>query len=141
MGDCGETREKSASASVPTRILLVDDDPLTRHLYTKVLSRFGYQTETAEDGAAAWEVLQANGFGLLITDNNMPGFSGIELVKKVRSARLALPVILVSGNSPAAELDRYPWLQPVATLAKPFTSAELLGKVKSVLRESGTILE
>ena len=117
------------------RILLVDDEMLIRKLCTRVLRDFGYQTETANDGAAAWKALQANVYDLLITDNNMPKVSGVELDKKVRSARMALPVILVSGNLPTGELDRNPWLRPVATLAKPFAGEELLGTVERVLRE------
>ena len=118
------------------RILVVDDDELILRLNIAVLSCFGYQTESAEDGAAAWNALRANDYDLLITDNNMPRVSGVELVKKVRSARMTLPVILASGDLPTRELDRNPWLQPVATLAKPFTSEELLGVVRKVLSES-----
>ena len=66
----------------------------------------------------------------------MPNVSGVDLVKKVRSAHMTLPVILASGDLPTRELARNPWLQPVATLAKPFTGEELLGTVKKVLREA-----
>jgi DNA-binding response OmpR family regulator len=108
---------------------LVDDDALIRDICARVLRCFGYETETAKDGAAAWKTLQVYSYDLLITDNNMPKVSGVELVKKVRSAHMSLPVILASGNLPTGELDRNPWLQPVATLAKPFTGDELLGTV------------
>jgi DNA-binding response OmpR family regulator len=118
------------------RILLVDDDALIRDICARVLRCFGYETETAKDGAAAWKTLQVYSYDLLITDNNMPKVSGVELVKKVRSAHMSLPVILASGNLPTGELDRNPWLQPVATLAKPFTGDELLGTVVRVLREN-----
>ena len=101
------------------RILVADDDADVRQVSAEVLRRFGYRTETAADGAAAWEALQANSYDLLITDNNLPKVSGIELVKKVRSAHMILPVILAL---PAEELDRIPWLDPVATLIKPFSS-------------------
>ncbi|HWW01523.1 MAG TPA: response regulator [Candidatus Acidoferrum sp.] len=116
------------------RILVVDDDVFLRENNAEVLTRCGYQTETAEDGAAAWEALQAHGYDLLITDNNMPNVSGVELVNKVRSAHMTLPVILASGAMPAEELDRQPWLHLAATLSKPFTGAELLGTVEKVLR-------
>src|SRR5690349_16480470 len=66
----------------------------------------------------------------------MPRISGVELVKKVRSAHMTLPIIMASGNLPAGDLDRAPWLRHVATLAKPFTGDELLGTVKKVLSES-----
>ena len=118
------------------RILVVDDDLLTRQLNAEILSTFGYETETAEDGASAWEALQKSDYDLLITDNNMPKVSGVELVRKVRSAHMALPVILASGAMPAEELNRHPGLQLAATLLKPFTGFELLGAVKEVLRET-----
>ena len=108
------------------RILVVDDDRDLRLLNAEVLRRFGYQTETAEDGAAAWEALQANRYDLLITDNNMPKVSGVELVKKLRSAHMVLPVILASGAIPTEELNRNPWLRPTATMVKPFSSGQLL---------------
>ena len=122
------------SASAPTRwqanlydrILVVDDDADIRQASADVLRRCGYQTDTAADGAAAWEALQAKSYDLLITDNHITNFSGVELVKKVRSAHMTLPVILTSRAFPIEELDRNPWLQPIATLAKPFATGQLL---------------
>jgi CheY-like chemotaxis protein len=120
-------------ATPSNRILVVEDEVDIRQVSAAVLSHFGYHTETAADGAAAWEALQANNYDLLITDNNMPKVSGVELVKKVRSAHMTLPVILASGALPTEELDRNPWLQPVATLVKPFSSGQLLQVVNQVL--------
>jgi two-component system, chemotaxis family, sensor histidine kinase and response regulator WspE len=123
------------------RVLVVDDDLLIRQLNAAVLNRFGYRTKTAEDGAAAWKALQANSYDLLVTDHNMPKVSGIELVKKVHSAQMALPVILASGDLPWQELGRNPWLQPVATLAKPITGDQLLATVTKVLGEADSTRE
>ena len=55
-----------------TRILVADDDADVRQVSAEVLRRFGYRTETAADGAAAWEALEAKSYDLLITDNNLP---------------------------------------------------------------------
>jgi DNA-binding NtrC family response regulator len=120
-------------ATPANRILVVDDDVNLRQINAEALRRVGFQTETAADGAAAWEALQANSYDLLITDNSMPKVSGVELVKKVRSAHMTLPVILASGTLPTEELERNPWLQPVATLVKPFTGGQLLETVNQVL--------
>jgi DNA-binding NtrC family response regulator len=128
--------QAQCQATPSNRILVVDDDRDLRLLNAGVLARSGYQVDTAEDGAAAWASLHANGYDLLITDNNMPKVSGVELVKKVRSARMTLPVILASGALPTEELERNPWLQPVATLAKPFTGGQLLETVNQVLAQS-----
>ena len=98
-----------------------------------MLSRFGYATETAEDGAAAWEALQDNVYDLLITDNSMPKVSGVELVKKLRSAHMTLPVVLATGTIPMEAMNRNSSLQLAAMLVKPFTMDELLVTVKEVL--------
>ncbi|MES1180674.1 MAG: response regulator [Verrucomicrobiota bacterium] len=117
----------------PHRILMVDDDFDIRRLSADVLTRSGYAVDSAEDGAVAWETLQRNNYDLLITDHNMPKVSGIELVKKVHAARMALPVILMSGSILTDELNRHPALQIEAALLKPYTVAQLLGTVKNVL--------
>jgi DNA-binding response OmpR family regulator len=120
----------------PRRILVVDDEPLLRRLNTEVLVDAGYRVDTAEDGAVAWDALQIGSYDLLITDNEMPNVSGIGLLKKLRAARMDMPVIMATGTFPKDEFTQYPWLQPAATLLKPYTIEELLGTVKTVLREA-----
>jgi DNA-binding response OmpR family regulator len=116
------------------RILLVDDDIYARELNAGILIRFGYNVDTAEDGAAAWKALNDHAYDLLITDNRMPRVTGLELIKKLRSVDMTLPVILASGTVPMEELKRNPWMNLDATLPKPFTLAELLDTVTKVLR-------
>jgi DNA-binding response OmpR family regulator len=122
--------------SPPHRILVVEDDISTRQLSTQVLIHSGYEVDAAEDGAAAWEALSADSYDLMITDNNMPKLTGVELLKKLRAARMALPVIMATGTLPKEEFTRQPWLQPAATLLKPYAIEALLGTVKKVLREA-----
>jgi len=112
---------------------VVDDDGDIRQLSAGALVRFGYRVDLAEDGAAAWKALHANSYDLLITDNNMPKLSGVELVMKLRSARMTLPVILASGELTAKELNRNSWLQLAATLVKPISSGQLLETVRAAL--------
>jgi two-component system OmpR family response regulator len=118
----------------PRRILLVDDDHGIRQLYADVLARSGYHVDTADNGASGWRALNASYYDLLITDNTMPGVTGLELIKKLRSEDMLLPVILASGTVPAEELNRCPWLQLDAVLPKPFSIEELLETVRAVLR-------
>jgi DNA-binding response OmpR family regulator len=122
------------------RVLVVEDEPDIRRLNAEVLESYGYQVDTAEDGEAGWEALHATrhapeSYALLITDHEMPGLSGLALVKKLRAARMALPVIMATGTMPTKDLfTRYPWLQPAATLVKPYSIEQLLGTVEKVLR-------
>ena len=117
----------------PHRILLVDDDRDVRNLNAEVLMRAGYQVDTAENGASGWKALQANRYDALITDNTMPGVTGLDLIRKLRSEDMTLSVILASGTVPAEELNRCPWLQVDALLPKPYSIGELLRTVDRVL--------
>ena len=119
--------------SLPCRILLVDDDDSLRQISAEVLSQSGYEVDAAEDGDVAWETLQLKNYDLLITDQKMPRVCGIELLKKMRAVRMALPVIMATGTPPQAEFNRQPWLRPAAVLLKPYTIPELLGVVRDVL--------
>jgi DNA-binding response OmpR family regulator len=120
------------------RILVADDETAIIQAMMVVLTHSGYHVDAAEDGAIAWAALQAKPYDLLITDNNMPKVTGIELVKNLRSARMALPVIMVTGTIPTHELAQDPSLQLAATLEKPFAIADLLDTVKNVLRATGS---
>jgi two-component system chemotaxis response regulator CheY len=121
----------------PTRrILVADDKPLILHLFTLVLNDAGYEVDPAEDGAVAWDMLQLKRYDLLITDNEMPNVSGIELLRKLHNASMILPVIMVSGTMPTEEFARQPWLKPAACLLKPFVLAELLATITKILFEA-----
>jgi DNA-binding NtrC family response regulator len=120
----------------PRRILVVDDEEEIRHINTQVLIRHGYQVDTAEDGAMAWEALQAARYDLLLTDHNMPKVTGVELLKKLHGARMDVAVIMASGVIPHHEFEKCPWVQPASTLLKPYSLENLLSAVKEVLCET-----
>jgi DNA-binding response OmpR family regulator len=80
----------------PHRILMVEDDLCISQPNTEVLTRFGYEVAAANDGAAAWAALDDDSYDLMITDNNMPKLTGVELLRKLRAARMELPVIMAT---------------------------------------------
>jgi two-component system chemotaxis response regulator CheY len=116
------------------RILVVDDDGDIRRFNAEVLTLSGYDVDAAADGAEGWEALNASPYDLLITDNNMPKLTGIELIKKLNAARIPVSVILASGVPHSEESQ----LGLAATLPKPFTLDQLLGTVKKVLGGSAS---
>jgi DNA-binding response OmpR family regulator len=118
----------------PPRILVVDEDSDLRLLYTEALARPGYQVDAAGDGAAALKAFRVNNYNLLITEHDLPTLTGVELVRMLRAARMALPVIMAAARLPMHELARDPALQPVAVLPKPFYISQLLETVRTVLR-------
>jgi len=132
-------RDDASSALSPDpakssqRILVVEDDRFLRQINTEALVDSGYEVNAVADGACAWDALQLKNYDLLVTDNCMPKVTGIELVEKIRSARMALPVIMATGAVPRDERDRNLWVQINVILLKPYTLDALLGAVKEVL--------
>ena len=113
---------------------MVEDDPYLCQLSADVLIRQGYEVNAVENHTAGWQALQADAYDLLIADLDPPGWSGVKLVKQLRAARLAVPVILASGVMTPRELNRNPWLRLSGALLKPFSPDQLLQTVQAVLR-------
>ncbi len=90
--------------------------------------------DVAEPGASAWAALQARHYHLLITENELPNLTGNELLEKLRSAGMDLPVVLVAESLPAHESARHPSIPCAATLLLPFALDALLDTVKDLIR-------
>jgi len=120
----------------PLRILVVDDEPDIRGLEARILKNAGHHVDTAADSADAWRALQGGHYHLLVTDYIMPGASGLALVRQLRVAGVAVPVVMVSGNIEnldTARLTRDPWSRIQAFVGKPFTIPDLLSAVSSAV--------
>jgi DNA-binding response OmpR family regulator len=130
-GQTGTLCQRQTGA--PQRILVVEDEAGIRRLNVEILIQAGYHADSAEDGAVAWEMLQLHNYDLLVTDNNMPKVTGLELLQKLHDAHIAVPVIMATGILPKEEVIRHAQLQIHATLLKPYAIEELLTTVKSTL--------
>jgi CheY-like chemotaxis protein len=132
----------SESRSVPLyerkpsyRILVVDDEDNDRELNSRVLIRAGYDVVGAVDGDAAWAAIQTQYFDLMITDNSMPKVTGVELVNKLHAAGTKLEVVLLTGEFPDDQFNRYPWLKNIVILTKPLANSEIVSVVKKILNK------
>jgi EAL domain-containing protein (putative c-di-GMP-specific phosphodiesterase class I) len=91
-------------------VLVVDDDEALRDYYCKCLRQAGYQVEAAADGGQAVEVLATRTLQAIVSDINMPVYTGLEFLRAVRERDLDIPVILVTGQpdvETAAEAVEY----------------------------------
>ncbi|SFK88657.1 response regulator [Methylorubrum salsuginis] len=127
--DAAETVPEVATAAVPARILVVDDDPEVRHVTASFLNDFGYTETEAKDGHAALAMMEEGGrFDLVVADLAMPGMTGVELAAAIRSRFEGVPVLLLTGHAEAVPIpDDLPVMQ------KPFASAELAARVSQLL--------
>jgi CheY-like chemotaxis protein len=104
------------------QVLIVDDDPLVAMSTVDMLTDLGHTVIEASSGERALKLLDSGQpFDLLITDQAMPGMTGIELAERARAKRPGMPVLLVTGYAdlPACRLARLP------RLSKPYTQAQL----------------
>ena len=113
------------------KILVVDDERLERRLVEKTLARLGYEIVTAESGKVAWEYIQNEHIRFVITDWNMPGVDGLQLIQKIRTSQLAgyVYVILVTSNTSNDDIVAGLYSGADDYITKPFNPSELEARV------------
>jgi len=116
-------------------ILLVEDEPQVRQLTDRLLRGLGYRVLSAENGAAALALYEKSGepVDLLVTDVVMPGIGGSELASELRRRRPELRVLYISGYAKDSDAIERALSAGDSFLPKPFTLAEMAGKVRQVL--------
>jgi len=86
--------ENEASVIQDAHILIVDDEPMLRETYARVLGRAGYRVSEAANGHDAIAALDSGAFDAILCDITMPGLNGIEMLRAVRERDFDVPVIM-----------------------------------------------
>jgi CheY-like chemotaxis protein len=134
-GDSPADRDSLPNARIRRTILLVEDDPVVRHVVRLLLELEGDSVVEAKDGEDALTILNGHhgALDLLVTDVMMPGLSGAEVCGRVREGRPGLPTLFISGFYPEAVFPDQGLPQRSAFLAKPFMPEELIDAVDGLL--------
>lgn len=120
-------------------ILIVEDHDDLRLLYSKILEKVGFNVITAKDGDHAWEILQAVRVDLVVTDYEMPGLNGLELIAKVKKHVDPSPaIILISGSEEISKLSASN-LGLCEFLPKPILPVTLVAVVRKCLEHDATL--
>jgi two-component system chemotaxis response regulator CheY len=117
------------------KILVVDDFSTMRRIIKNLLRDLGYtNTAEADDGKTALPMLQSGGFDFLVTDWNMPGMTGIELLKAVRADEKlkGLPVLMVTAEAKRDQIIEAAQSGVNGYVVKPFTAAALKEKIEKI---------
>jgi DNA-binding response OmpR family regulator len=116
------------------RMLLVEDERKVSELVARALRAERYAVDVADDGTQGWELAQAYDYDLIILDLMLPGLSGEELLRRVRRRNPQVPILVLTAR--AATEDKVTNFEAGADdyLTKPFAFAELVMRVKALLR-------
>jgi len=119
-----------------TRVLVVEDEESFSDAVSFMLRREGYEVAVAADGNAALDEFERNGADLVLLDLMLPGVSGTEVCRTIRG-KSQVPIIMLTAKD--GEVDKVVGLELGADdyVTKPFSSRELLARVRAVLRRHG----
>lgn len=115
------------------KILIAEDDPVSRRVLAATLEMFGYEVVVAADGAEAWTALQRDDApSLIILDWMMPELDGVEICRRVRETATSTPPYLILLTAKSEKSDVVAGLDAGANdyLTKPFDRAELRARVQ-----------
>jgi PAS domain S-box-containing protein len=132
--DCGTG--SSVRPSMPSRVLVADDDHTVREFMAEALLGGHYVVDCVADGAAAVALLRSSRahFSLVILDRSMQGMGGLEALRLIRALEPTLPVLVTSGHDYNELVREFGDSQPDAFLMKPFRPAELLALCDALRR-------
>ena len=119
------------------RILVAEDQSVSRHILVANLRKWGYDVTAVEDGTRAWDTLQAEDAPpLVILDWLMPGLDGIDICRQIRKSALTRPIYLILLTARKGQQDKICGLQAGADdyITKPFDREELRARVQVGIR-------
>ncbi|MEM9102075.1 MAG: chemotaxis response regulator CheY [Pseudomonadota bacterium] len=117
------------------KILVVDDFSTMRRIVKNLLRDLGFtNTQEADDGNTALPMLKSGGFDFLVTDWNMPGMQGIDLLKNVRAdpELKSLPVLMVTAEAKREQIVEAAQAGVNGYIVKPFTAGTLKEKIDKI---------
>jgi diguanylate cyclase (GGDEF)-like protein len=124
------------------RILVVEDDPVVGDLFRNLLPPQGYEVELAADAESGLAMLEAGGFDLIVCDKNLPGLSGLDLLRRIKERGSELDVILMTAYADMESVLAALSAGVYDYLVKPFDSIdEVVAKVARALEKRRMLLE
>jgi len=129
------------TANKNMRILIVDDFSTMRRIIKNLLNDLGYSnTAEAEDGNSALVALNQGSFEFVVTDWNMPGMTGIELLKAIRAddRYKTLPVLMVTAEAKREQIIEAAQNGVNGYIIKPFTAQTLQEKLQKIFERMGS---
>ncbi len=115
------------TARIPGRILVIDDDKSARLLLERVLSRAGHTVTLVDNGEQGLQLLSQHQYDLIITDKNLPGLDGLEVLRLARQSHPKLQAIVITGFPTPETKTSARDLGVFSYVTKPFGILDILG--------------
>jgi two-component system KDP operon response regulator KdpE len=122
------------NAAAPLRILVVDDEPAIRRFLRTSLTAEGYLVIEAADGTTALDTLRRNPIDVLVLDLGLPDIDGFDIIRQLRGAGSAVPIIILSSRTDESGKVQALDLGADDYVTKPFGVDELLARLRAALR-------
>ncbi len=119
-------------------ILIIDDEPYLLEKLVSVLTSEHYHVETADDGRTGIEKIWNDTYDLILLDVMLPGMNGLEILSEIRAAGIQTPVLMLTAKGDIEDKVAGLNLGADDYLAKPFSLAELLARVRALIRRGNT---
>jgi|TARA_B110000503_G_scaffold140762_1_gene232475 two-component system chemotaxis response regulator CheY len=122
------------------KILVVDDFATMRRIVKNLLRDLGFNnTHEADDGTTAWPMLKNGTFDFVVTDWNMPGMTGMQLLKKIRADEhlKTIPVLIVTAEAKRDQIIAAAQAGVNGYVVKPFTASALKEKIEKIFERVG----
>jgi two-component system response regulator MprA len=122
---------------MPPKILVVEDEEQIASFLRRGLGYEGYEVDVAPDGAVALSKARETRMDLVVLDLMLPGMDGLEVCRRLRTTNSSLPILVLTARDSVS--DRVQGLDAGADdyMVKPFALAELLARVRALLRRAG----
>jgi CheY-like chemotaxis protein len=124
---------RKAPRTASRKILVVDDDRITRHVLSKVLTSGGYDVTVASDGVEALETLKKKRFDLILLDVWMPRMSGLEMLAQLRARKTRPRVVVMTTDDTPETMLRAVRDQAIKYVSKPMEPGALLDTVRETI--------
>lgn len=116
------------------RVLIVDDEAALLEVWSEILADAGWDVQTAANGARALELLLQGSFDTILTDIDMPGLNGLQLLRAIRARDLDVPVVLMTGNPRTETAIEAVEQGALRYLVKPVSASTLTDAVEAATR-------
>ncbi|HOE16010.1 MAG TPA: response regulator transcription factor [Syntrophorhabdaceae bacterium] len=118
------------------KVLLVEDESKVAHFISKGLEEEGYSVDVAQDGKKGLDLVSASAYDIVLLDLMIPEIDGLELLKRMRTSGIDLPVLIITAKSSKEDVVKGLDTGSDDYLTKPFSFDELLARIRALLRRS-----